>query len=69
MIYADMQDLDMEPTPKLISQYTIFGKAPRFTHPNKAVTMGLKIALYHIRPNLLNYAAWIHHKLINYGAN
>ena len=57
MTYVDMRDPDMEPTLRLISQYTMFGKAPRFTRPNRAVAMGLQLALYHNRPNLLNYAA------------
>ena len=47
MTYADMRDPNMEPTLRLINQYTIFGKPPRFTHPNRVVAIGLQLALYH----------------------
>ena len=69
MTYTDMRDPNMEPTPRLINQYTIFGKPPSFTHPNRAVAISLQLALYHKRPTLLNYAAWIHHELMTYGAD
>ena len=41
MTYADMKDLNMEPTLRLINQYTMFGKPPSFTHPNRAIAVGL----------------------------
>ena len=69
LTYADMRDPNMEPTLRLINHYTIFGKSPRFTHPNIAIVAGLQLALYHKRPTLLNYAAWIHQELMTYGAD
>ena len=50
MTYADMRDPNMEPTLRLINQYIIFGKPLRFTHPNRAIAVGLQLALYHQRP-------------------
>ena len=41
LTYADMRDLDTEPTLRLINQYMVFGKPPRSRHPNRAVAVGV----------------------------